>query len=148
MKKQLLLLSLVFFVCSLNTNAQEKVLEKAKKDLIETSKFGGFVIGRAAFNDRDLSTSNKNHSNFDLRLVRAYVDGKVLNFAYKLQVEYEGYGGVSEKGKGGKNIKKTTFLGAFLVGVGRGGDGGRKRAPGRGGGEEAIAPPAEGDKEK
>ena len=98
MKKQLLLLSLVFFVCSLNTNAQEKVLEKAKKDLIETSKFGGFVIGRAAFNDRDLSMSNKNHSNFDLRLVRAYVDGKVLNFVYKLQVEYEGYGGVSEKG--------------------------------------------------
>ena len=63
MKKQLLLLSLVFFVCSLNTNAQEKVLEKAKKDLIETSKFGGFVIGRAAFNDRDLSTSNKNINN-------------------------------------------------------------------------------------
>ena len=76
----------------------QTVAEQAKKDLVETSKFGGFVIGRAAFNDRDLSTANKYHSNFDLRLVRGYVDGKVLDFQYKLQLEYEGYGGASEKG--------------------------------------------------
>ena len=95
MKKIFIVLSLMFFCATFGINAQKDLAEQAKKDILETSKFGGYVIGRAAFNDRDLSTSNKSHSNFDLRLVRAYVDGKMLNFAYKLQVEYEGYGGTN-----------------------------------------------------
>ena len=98
MKKIFIVLSLMFLCATFGINAQKDLAEQAKKDILETSKFGGYVIGRAAFNDRDLSTSNKSHSNFDLRLVRAYVDGKMLNFAYKLQVEYEGYGGTNEKG--------------------------------------------------
>ncbi len=96
MKKHIILLALMLG-CFASSNGQG-LADQAKKDLIENSKFGGFVIGRAAFNDRDLSTANKSHSNFDLRLVRGYVDGKILNFQYKLQLEYEGYGGTSEKG--------------------------------------------------
>lgn len=96
MKKQIFLFILLLS-CFSSSNGQG-LAEQAKKDLVENSKFGGFVIGRAAFNDRDLSGANKYHSNFDLRLVRGYVDGKILNFQYKLQLEYEGYGGASEKG--------------------------------------------------
>ncbi len=98
MNRKVLASCLLFSMVAMGVPAQKDLAEKAKKDLVETTKFGGYVIGRAAFNDRDLSSSNKYHSNFDLRLVRAYVDGKVLNVAYKLQVEYEGYGGTSEKG--------------------------------------------------
>ena len=82
-----------------NGYAQKDLGKQAKDDLLQKSTFGGYVIGKASVNDQDLSGSNKSHSNFDLRLVRLYVDGKVLDFKYKLQMEVNGVSGTSkEKG--------------------------------------------------
>ena len=53
MKKIFIVLSLMFFCATFGINAQKDLAEQAKKDILETSKFGGYVIGRAAFNDRD-----------------------------------------------------------------------------------------------
>lgn len=77
----------------------ELVMAKIKNDIVQNTKFGGYIIGKASASDRDLSSSNKSHTNFDLRLVRLYVDGKVMDFQYKLQMEVNGVGGTStEKG--------------------------------------------------
>lgn len=65
-------------------HAQASIGEKAKKDLIQKTSFGGYVIGKATVTDQDLDASTKSHTDFDIRLVRAYVDGKVLDFKYKL----------------------------------------------------------------
>src|SRR5574344_1738165 len=98
MKRKIFALALLLFCGGTTLLAQSKLADQAKNDIVQNTKFGGYVIGRAAFNDRDISTANTKHSDFDLRLVRAYVNGKVLDFAYRLQVEYEGYGGTKEKG--------------------------------------------------
>ncbi|MDE5761303.1 MAG: porin, partial [Bacteroides sp.] len=63
--------------------AQNNLGKQAKEDLLQKSTFGGYVIGKASANDQDLSGSNKRHANFDLRMVRIYVDVKVLDFKYK-----------------------------------------------------------------
>lgn len=79
-------------------HAQEKTGKQIKKDIIQNTTFGGYVIGKASVTDQELSSS-KSHTNFDLRLVRLYVDGKVLDFKYKLQMEVNGVSGTSkEKG--------------------------------------------------
>ena len=80
------------------TTAQEN---KGKwwTDIKQNTKFGGYVVGKAAFNDQDLDGKNESHASFDLRYARAYVDGKVWDFNYKLQVELCGVaGGSDEKG--------------------------------------------------
>lgn len=81
-------------------HAQASIGEKAKKDLIQKTSFGGYVIGKATVTDQDLDASTKSHTDFDIRLVRAYVDGKVLDFKYKLQLELNGKPGdyTNEKG--------------------------------------------------
>ena len=81
-------------------HAQASIGEKAKKDLIQKTSFGGYVIGKATITDQDLDASTKSHTDFDIRLVRAYVDGKVLDFKYKLQLELNGKPGdyANEKG--------------------------------------------------
>lgn len=82
-----------------NVHAQSNLGKQAKNDLLQKTTFGGYVIGKALINDQDLSGSNKSHSNFDLRLARLYVDGKVLDFKYKLQMEVNGVSGTAkEKG--------------------------------------------------
>lgn len=82
-----------------NLYAQNGLGKQVKNDLLQKTTFGGYVIGKASANDRDLSDSNKSHSTFDLRLARLYVDGKVLDFKYKLQMEVNGVSGTSkEKG--------------------------------------------------
>ena len=71
--------------------AQQSTAEKAKQDLIQKTTFGGYVMGKAMVTDQDQST----HSSFDLRMARAYVNGQVLDFKYRLQMEVTG-GGVGE----------------------------------------------------
>lgn len=75
-------------------------LEKSKKRLDTKTSFGGYVIGKATVTDQDLDASTKSHTDFDIRLVRAYVDGKILDFKYKLQLELNGKPGdyTNEKG--------------------------------------------------
>ena len=68
-------------------------------DIKQNTTFGGYVIGKAAFNDQDLDNKNESHSTFDIRLIRAYVNGKVWDFRYGLQMEMNGVSGSSaEKG--------------------------------------------------
>lgn len=67
--------------------------QQALQDIKENTKFGGYVIGQAVFNDNDAS---KVQSNFNLRLIRLYVDGKVLDFLYKLQFQANGFGNDSK----------------------------------------------------
>ena len=71
--------------------AQQSTAEKAKQDLLQKTTFGGYVMGKAMATDQDQST----HSSFDLRMARAYVNGQVLDFKYRLQMEVTG-GGVGE----------------------------------------------------
>lgn len=51
-------------------------------------KFGGYVIGSYKYNDED---GKHGGDGFNVRLVRAYVDGTIFNdFAYRLQVQFSG----------------------------------------------------------
>jgi len=59
------------------------------KQVLQNTSVGGYVIGQAKLNDQDDAEAN---SNMNLRLVRLYVDGKVLDFAYKLQLQMNGIG--------------------------------------------------------
>lgn len=82
-----------------SAHAQNNLGKQAKDDLLQKTTFGGYVIGKASASDQDLDESTKSHTNFDLRLVRLYVDGKVLDFKYKLQMEVNGVSGTTkEKG--------------------------------------------------
>ena len=56
-------------------HAQEDTPRKWWQDIKQNTTFGGYVIGKAAFNDQDLDAKNESHSSFDIRLVRAYVNG-------------------------------------------------------------------------
>ncbi|MBQ8501069.1 MAG: porin [Bacteroides sp.] len=94
MKIQNILLAIALLTAG-HAVAQDKLNQQVKKDLIQNTTFGGYVIGQATATDQD----DVKHSNFDLRLVRLYVDGKVLDVKYKLQMEVNGVSGTSaEKG--------------------------------------------------
>ena len=81
------------------TFAQDSSKKKWWQDIKQNSTFGGYVVGKAAFNDQDLDSKNESHSTFDIRLIRAYVNGKVWDFKYGLQMEMSGVAGSSsEKG--------------------------------------------------
>lgn len=67
-----------------NVNAQDKTGKQIKADIKQNTTFGGYVVGRATATDQEGTTS---HLNMDLRYARLYVDGKVLDFKYKLQLE-------------------------------------------------------------
>lgn len=88
----------ICMVLSLPSFAQDGK-EKLWNNIKQNTTFGGYVVGKAAFNDQDLDSKNESHSSFDLRYARAYVDGKVWDFTYKLQMELCGVaGGSDEKG--------------------------------------------------
>lgn len=64
------------------------------KDIASTPKFGGYLVGRAQYTD---DKSSKNGGGFDLRMVRAYVDGTILkDWNYRIQIEYSGAPGVDK----------------------------------------------------
>ena len=87
--------------------AQQSMAEKAKQDLIQKSTFGGYVMGKAMVTDQDGS----NHSSFDLRMARAYVNGQVLDFKYRLQMEVTG-GGVGETNE--KSVRIVDAYGEWV----------------------------------
>ena len=62
---------------AVTAHAQEGTQRKWWQDIKQSTTFGGYVIGKAAFNDQDLDAKNESHSTFDIRLIRAYVNGKV-----------------------------------------------------------------------
>lgn len=71
-------------------SAQKNPGEQAKKDIVQNTTFGGYVVGKASVTDQH---GVKSHTDFNIRYARAYVDGKVLDFKYKLQAEMSGVGG-------------------------------------------------------
>jgi len=86
------ILSIVCCLATL-TYAQTSLGEQAKQDIVQKTTFGGYVIGKAGFNDQE----GKTHSSFDLRLARVYVNGQVLDFKYRLQMEVNGVAGTSQE---------------------------------------------------
>ena len=54
-------------------------------DFVSAPKFGGYVIGRYSYSDKD---GTKGGNGFNQRLVRFYVDGTILkDFAYRIQLQ-------------------------------------------------------------
>ena len=97
MKKNALIFCLLF-IYSVAVLAQEKS-KKWWEDIKQNTTFGGYVVGKAAFNDQDLDAKNESHATFDIRMIRAYVNGKLWDFKYGLQMEMSGVAGTSsEKG--------------------------------------------------
>lgn len=82
-QKILLLAILAGMASTASAQFQKSIL----KEFQQNSKFGGYVIGKYDYNDKEGTQGN---GGFDLRLGRVYVDGKVQNFNYKLQVEVSG----------------------------------------------------------
>ena len=72
-----------FFIAQAQTDS---LARQAVSDLKTKTTFGGYAIGQAKFTSQDVDAK----SNFSLRLVRLYVDGKVLDFAFKLQAQANG----------------------------------------------------------
>lgn len=101
MKKTLLILTLIslFHLNAFSQDNDSKDKKKWWENIKQNTTFGGYVIGKASFNDQDLDSKNKTHSTFDIRLMRAYVNGKLWDFKYGLQMEMNGVSGTStEKG--------------------------------------------------
>lgn len=93
--------TILCIACCMMTTAVTAKKEQAQwwKDIKQNTTFGGYVVGKAAFNSQKTDNKNKAHSTFDIRMIRAYVNGKVLDFRYGLQAEMSGVaGGSSEKG--------------------------------------------------
>lgn len=59
----------------------------------QKTTFGGYVIGKASATDQ----VGKTESSLDLRLARVYVNGQVLDFKYRLQMEVNGVAGTSQE---------------------------------------------------
>lgn len=105
MKKILLTFTLLSLINSYsfsqenNTEVNSDTKKKWWENIKQSTTFGGYVIGKASFNDQDLDSKNKTHSTFDIRLIRAYVNGKLWDFKYGLQMEMNGVAGTgTEKG--------------------------------------------------
>lgn len=73
----------------------DSLARKAVSDLKTQTVLGAYAIGQAKFTSQDVDA----HSNFSLRLVRLYADGKVLDFAFKLQAQANG----NSQDSGGNN---------------------------------------------
>lgn len=66
-------------------NATEVEYGRKVTDYVSAPKFGGYFIGKYDYNDQDGTTKN---GGFSQRLIRFYVDGKILNdFAYRIQIQ-------------------------------------------------------------
>ncbi len=70
-------------------HAQTSLVERAAADINRHTTFGGYVIGQAAWSGQDGAAKE---TDMNLRLVRAYVEGRVLQVQYKLQVQLNGVG--------------------------------------------------------
>lgn len=81
------ILLLAALVAAGGASAQDKLGKQITEDIKQNTTFGGYVVGRATATTQNDADS---HTNMDLRYTRLYVDGKVLDFKYKLQVEMVG----------------------------------------------------------
>ncbi len=97
MKKTILLAPLLFLLCPRTLHAQSAAAERMKDDFKQNTTLGGYVIGKASVSDRDLSTTVKSHTDFDLRLVRLYAGGKIWDVRYNLQMEVNGVSGTAQE---------------------------------------------------
>ena len=69
--------------------ADGRRLDEWTKASKPSMKFGGYIIGKYAWEDRD--AMNTSQDGFNLRLVRLYVSGEVFrDFKYRLQLEVNG----------------------------------------------------------
>ena len=64
----------------------DSLARRALNDLKANTTLGAYAIGQAKFSSQEAAA----HSNFSLRLVRLYADGKILDFAFKLQAQANG----------------------------------------------------------
>lgn len=75
---------------TLNINSSNPVVQQMQP----TFKFGGYIMEKYSYSDRNGQTTN---GGFDTRFVRLYMDGKVYqDFYYKLQMEVNGQPGVDK----------------------------------------------------
>ena len=72
---------------SLPLAAQQNLGSQALRDLKQNTTFSGYVIGQASVNDQ---RGNDVQADAQLRLVRVSASGKVLDFAYQLQLQLNG----------------------------------------------------------
>lgn len=68
----------------------QNVGQQMLDDVKQQTTFGGYVIGQTAFNNQEGADK---HADMGIRLVRLYVDGRVLSVAYKLQLQVNGMPG-------------------------------------------------------
>ena len=67
------------------TKAEDMKYGRTVTNFISAPKFGGYVIGRYQYSDKD---GAKGGPGFNQRLVRFYVDGTILkDFAYRIQIQ-------------------------------------------------------------
>lgn len=90
-------------LCATTAGAEEKN-RPVWNDIKQHTTFGGYVIGSAAYSSQELGGSRESHTSFSLRLIRAYVDGKVWDFKYKLQMEMSGVGGTGTGNGNGPRV--------------------------------------------
>lgn len=85
--------------------AHAQYLSSVKSDFIQNTKIGGYVIGRYTATDEKESSTD---GGFDVKQARVSVDGKVMDFTYKLQVE------ASRTTTEGGDDRKVRLLDAFV----------------------------------
>jgi hypothetical protein len=92
MRTKLLLVSLLlalFTAAHAETEGEPLVsFNRNLSDYMSKPKFGGYIIGKYAYTDRDNANSG---DGFNIRLVRVYVDGSIMkDFKYRVQMELNG----------------------------------------------------------
>lgn len=95
MKRIIFFLTIVFLLPPTFRAQTENSKKTWREEIKQQTTFGGYVVGKASFTDKN----SENISTFDLRLIRAYVNGQLWDFKYGLQMEMAGVAGSNtEKG--------------------------------------------------
>ncbi len=68
----------------LASEAEAQFLSSLPKEFCQDTKIGGYVVGRYTSTDDSRSVSD---GGFDIKQARVSVDGKVMDFSYRVQVE-------------------------------------------------------------
>ena len=89
MRLRFLLLAAVLPLALTGLHAQT-IGQQMLDDVKQQTSFGGYVIGQASVNNQE---GAEKHADMGIRLVRLYVDGRVLQVAYKLQLQVNGMPG-------------------------------------------------------
>ena len=92
MKK--IIISTAVFATAMTLSAQNNLAEQAKQDLINSFTLGGCVITQGGWTDNKAKDAKVD---FAARSARMHVAGKVLDYAYMLQLEYTGVAGTAKE---------------------------------------------------